>query len=134
MAEAFLNHLAKDRFLAESAGLEPGKLNQAVVKVMAEIGIDISGNQTKSVAAMLRQNKSYDYVLTVCDETSAGRCPVFPGPGKCLHWYFPDPARMNDISEIRKIRDAIKIKIEDWVKTINVDNDSQGNPHHSRCS
>lgn len=129
MAEAFVNHLAKDHFLAESAGLEPGKLNPAVVKVMAEIGIDISGNQTKSVAAMLRQNKPYDYVVTVCDETSAERCPAFPGPGKRLHWSFPDPAVMKDISEIKKVRDAIQAKIKEWIKTTHAHNGSQGNPH-----
>src|SRR5213592_2061839 len=73
MAEAFLNQLCGEQFEAHSAGLEPGKLNPIVVEAMQEIGIDISANQTKAVFDMLKSGKSFAYVITVCDETSAGR-------------------------------------------------------------
>jgi len=119
MAEAFLNHLAGHYFFAQSAGLEPGKLNSVVVDVMTEVGIDISKNQTKTVADMIAKGKLFDYVITVCDETSAERCPVFPGRAKRLHWGFPDPAAIvgssdEKLAQTRKIRDAIKEKIQNW--------------------
>src|SRR5437868_350927 len=92
MAEAFLNSICPEQFRAQSAGIEPGKLNPIVVEAMRESGIDISGNQTKSVASFLERNERFDYVITVCDETSAERCPVFPGTTQRLHWGFPDPS------------------------------------------
>src|ERR1700739_2457803 len=91
MAETFLNQICGDHFEASSAGLEPGKLNPVVVEAMQEIGIDISGNQTKSVFDTIKSGKMFQYVITVCDETSAERCPIFPGITKRLHWGFPAP-------------------------------------------
>ncbi len=121
IAEAFLNLLARDRFEAESAGLEPGSLNPLAVEVMKEIGIDISGNKTKSVLDFIKQGKLFHYVITVCDETSGNRCPIFPGYAKRLHWNFPDPSTIEGtheekLQETRKIRDAIKARIEAWIK------------------
>jgi len=121
MAEAFLNDLGREKFIAESAGLEPGSLNQTVVKVMAEIGYDISGNKTKSVFDIFRNGKTYDYVVTVCDPEAAERCPIFPGIVKRLHWGFKDPSSFqgseNDKLEFaRKVRDEIRIEIEKFVK------------------
>ena len=92
MAEAFLNQICGDEFEAHSAGLEPGQLNPLVVEAMREIGIDISGNQTKAVADMSSNRANVAYVITVCDETSAERCPIFPGATTRLHWSFPDPS------------------------------------------
>src|ERR1700752_3230706 len=86
MAEAWLNHICGDSFSAQSAGLEPGKLNPLVVKVMAEVGIDISTKATQAVFDVFKSGQLFTYVITVCDETSAERCPVFPGPAKRLHW------------------------------------------------
>lgn len=121
MAEAFLNQIAGDRFKAESAGIEPGQLNPLVVEVMNEIGIDISHKTTKSVQDFIRQGRKYHYVITVCDEAGAERCPVFPGQAKRIHMGFPDPSALagddrEKIEKIREIRDQIKIKIEDWIK------------------
>src|SRR5882724_3872962 len=79
MAEAFLNHICGDEYEAHSAGLEPGKLNPIVVEAMQQIGIDISGNKTKSVFDMFKSGNLFHYAITVCDETSAERCPIFPG-------------------------------------------------------
>jgi len=73
-----LKQTAGDKFDVESAGLEPGKLNPMVVEVMKEAGIDISQNKTKSVFDFFKQGKQYDYVVTVCDESQAGKCPFFP--------------------------------------------------------
>ncbi len=92
MAEAFLNRICGGEFEAQSAGLEPGKLNPVVVAAMGEIGLDISGHKTKSVSDTVKSGKTFAYVITVCDEASAERCPVFPGATQRLHWSFPDPS------------------------------------------
>ena len=120
MAEALLNQLAGDRFEAESAGIEPGKLNPVVVAAMREIGIDISGNSTKSVQSFLDDEAQFDCVITVCDETSSERCPVFPGQTKRLHWSFPDPSSFTGSFEERltataRVRDAIRDRIVEWL-------------------
>ena len=119
MAEAFLNQVCGEQFEARSAGIEPGKLNPIVVEAMREIGIDISHNQTKSVSDMLNSGQTFDFVVTVCDETSAERCPVFPGRTTRLHWGFPDPSAFQGshdekLSRTRHIRDSIKSKVEEW--------------------
>jgi arsenate reductase len=119
MAEAFLKQVCGAEFEAHSAGLEPGKLNPVVVEVMNEIGIDISGNATKAVFDFVKSGKLFAYVITVCDEASAERCPIFPGVTKRLHWGFPDPSslpgtREEKLAETRRIRDLIKAKIEAW--------------------
>src|ERR1019366_6132547 len=110
MAEAFLNQICGDTFEAHSAGLEPGKLNPIVVEAMQEIGIDISGNQTKAAFDMLKPGAMFAYVVTVCDEASAERCPVIPGVTKRLHWSFADPSSFQGTHEeklarTREVRD-----------------------------
>ncbi len=120
IAEAFLKEMAGDRFDVTSAGLEPGRLNPIVIEVMKEAGIDISANETKSVEDVLKTGRDFDYVISVCDETQAERCPVFPGGGKRLHWGFPDPAGFTGPQEdklvrTRAVRDAIREKIEEWL-------------------
>ncbi len=119
MAEAFVNRHFADRFEAHSAGLEPGTLNPVVVAAMREVGIDIAGNATKSVAHMLRSGQRFDVVVTVCDEASAERCPVFPGAVERLHWGFPDPsAAQGDagqkLAQTRAIRDRIEATVRAW--------------------
>lgn len=119
MAEAFFNQICGDEFEAHSAGLEPGKLNPVVVAAMQEIGIDISGNQTKAVFDYVKSGKMFAYVITVCDEASAERCPIFPGVTTRLHWGFPDPSGFQGTPEeklagTRTVRDTIKAKIEAW--------------------
>ena len=121
MAEAFVNKMCQSSFLASSAGIEPGTLNPLVVEVMQEIGIDISSAVTTGVNEVLQQGRHYDRVITVCDETSAERCPSFPGRVTREHWSFPDPSKVTGnheekLAEIRKIRDAIHQQISDWCR------------------
>src|SRR5580765_2609015 len=123
MAEAFLNQICGEFFEAHSAGLEPGKLNPIVVEAMHEIGIDISGNQTKEVFDMFKSGRSFACVVTVCDETSAERCPIFPGVTTRLHWSFEDPssfqgAHEDKLAKTREVRDAIKQQIEQWCEEV----------------
>ena len=120
MAEAFLKQMAGDRFEVESAGLEPGKLNPVAVEVMKEAGIDISQNKAKSVFDFYKQGRSYDYVITVCDESQSGKCPIFPGRGQRLHWGFDDPSGFRGTEEeklekTREVRDRIKLRIIEWL-------------------
>ncbi|HSV43640.1 MAG TPA: arsenate reductase ArsC [Candidatus Bathyarchaeia archaeon] len=119
MAEAFLKSFGTAHFTAESAGLEPGKLNPLVVEAMKEMGIDLSGKATQGVADLLKQGKTFDYVITVCDEASAERCPMFPGKSKRLHWGFPDPSRFEGshqekLAQTRLVRDQIAAKVKEF--------------------
>ncbi|MEO8439231.1 MAG: arsenate reductase ArsC [Spartobacteria bacterium] len=119
MAEAWLNKICGDRFTAQSAGLEPGKLNPIVVEAMAEEGIDISKKGTQSVSEVLQSGQRFACAITVCDETSAEKCPVFPEPTRRLHWGFPDPSVLTGthaekLAGVCRIRDQIRAKIEAW--------------------
>jgi len=123
MAEAWVNELYGDRFEAKSAGIEPGTLNPLAVKTMEEAGIDISRKQPQSVFAVLKSGELFAWVITVCDETAAERCPAFPGFAKRLHWSFPDPAALQGtleekMAEVRKIRDDIKKAVRKWAASV----------------
>ena len=120
MAEAFVNLLCPDEFEAHSAGLQPGRLNPAAVEAMKEIGIDISRNRTKNVSDFINQRKTFEYVITVCDEASAERCPVFPGQVQRLHWAFADPSAFTGtdeqkLTQVRTVRDETLSKITQWL-------------------
>ncbi len=119
IAEAFANARFSDRLIAESAGLEAGTLNPLAVEAMRECGIDISQKQTRNVFDLLALERRFDYVVTVCDESNAERCPIFPGESLRLHWSFPDPSSLvgsydERLAETRKIRDAIEARIAAW--------------------
>ncbi len=124
MAEALLRHLGGERFEAESAGFEPGTLNPIVVEALKEIGIDISQAKTKSVFDLYKQGRMYQYVVTVCDESSAERCPMFPGIiRERMHWSFKDPSSFQGsheerLAKTRGVRDEIKAKIEEFVREL----------------
>ena len=125
MAEAFLNKYGEGKYKAESAGLEPGKLNPNVVKVMQEVGIDLSQKSTQSVFDLFRKGAKYNAVVTVCDEASAEQCPIFPGRVKRLAWSFEDPSAFKGSAEevlqhTREIRDEIELVIEDFVRESSV--------------
>ena len=118
MAEAFVNALAQGKIFAQSAGLTPGKLNPTVVAVMQDVGIDISRNQTKGIQEFIDRQEMFDYVVTVCDEASAQRCPTFPGKSQRLHWGFEDPSSIigadeEKISRTRVIRDQIHLRVKE---------------------
>jgi len=125
MAEAFLKQLAGDRFEVESAGIEPGALNPIVVDAMKEIGIDISGNQTKDVFDFLKRGKAFSYVITVCDEASGERCPIFPGISKRMHWSFEDPSSFTGtygekLRRVREVRNVIRLRIKQFLIVIGI--------------
>lgn len=102
MAEELLRREMGDAVQVLSAGLEPGKLNPIVVDVLLEQGIDIRGKETRSVFDMFRSGLGFNYVITVCDETSGERCPIFPGNVKRMHWSFADPSSFEGDDESKK--------------------------------
>ena len=126
MCEALLKHYAADRFDAQSAGLDPGELNPLAVEVMAEIGIDISQNKTKSVFDVWKRGGAFRYVVAVCDAESAEKCPIFPGVTKRLHWPFHDPSKVTGtldqkLQKVRQVRDEIAAKIQEWLASLPVE-------------
>lgn len=120
MAEAFLKKHGDGRFEVESAGLEPGKLNPFVVRAMAEVGIDISGNPTKSVFDLFNAKKAFQVVVTVCSKEAAERCPIFPGLSEKLHWPFSDPSAFTGsddeiMAKVRAVRDEIEAAVKKFI-------------------
>jgi arsenate reductase len=119
MAEAFLKKYGEDVFEVESAGLEPAPLNPNVVEVMGEVGIDLSQKGTQDVFTLFRQGRMFNVVVTVCDQASAERCPIFPGMSKRLAWSFPDPSTFEGsheevLQKTREVRDEIEEKIKEY--------------------
>jgi arsenate reductase (thioredoxin) len=121
MAEALLNYIAGNKYQAESAGLEPGALNPLAVEAMRKMNIDISDKKTQDVFDLFKAGRRFSYVITVCDEANAERCPIFPGITKTLHWSLQDPSSFQGTFEEKvdqtiTVRDAIKLKILDFIK------------------
>ncbi|HMS40575.1 MAG TPA: arsenate reductase ArsC [Pyrinomonadaceae bacterium] len=121
MAEGLLKHITQNEYEINSAGTKPSIVRPEAIKALAEIGIDISKNRSKSVDEFA--NEEIDYVLTVCDNAQEN-CPYFPAKTKLIHHSFADPAEIEGDEEtrlnaFRKIRDEIKKYFEtDFVKII----------------
>jgi arsenate reductase (thioredoxin) len=114
MAEGLLRDLAGDRFEVFSAGTEATRVRPEAISVMAEIGVDISSQESKTLERYI--DEPFDRVVTVCDDANE-TCPFFPGARERLHWSFPDPSRSGGEAEgrlavFRKVRDEIQTRIE----------------------
>jgi arsenate reductase (thioredoxin) len=114
MAEGFLRELGGGRFEAASAGTEARGLNPLAVQAMAEEGIDISLQESKTLERYV--NEPFDLVITVCDEANES-CPYFPNARERRHWSFPDPSAVGGDDEtkfaaFREVRDAVRERIE----------------------
>ncbi len=114
MAEGLLRHLAGDRFEVMSAGTEATFVRPEAISAMAELGIDISGQESETLDRYL--DEPFDYVVTVCDEANEA-CPVFPGARNRLHWSFRDPSQATGSDEerlgvFREVRDEILARVE----------------------
>jgi arsenate reductase len=114
MAEGLLRHLAGDRFDAFSAGTEATRVRPLAIRAMAELGVDISGQESKTLERYL--GEPFAAVVTVCDQADEA-CPTFHGAKERLHWSFPDPSRVTGAEEeqlavYRQVRDAIRARIE----------------------
>jgi arsenate reductase len=109
MAEGFLRAFAGDRFAVESAGTKATKIHPLAVRAMREVGIDISGQRSKSIDDV---GEGWDVVVTVCD----ANCPIPPRSGLKLRWSFPDPAVAGGdederLAAFRTVRDGIQKRV-----------------------
>lgn len=116
MAEGFLRQMLGDRFQIYSAGTHPTAVRPEAIEVMREVGIDISGQRSKSTGEFLGQE--FRYVITVCDQARES-CPVFPGAAERLHWSLEDPAQAQGDQEQRKavfrrVRDQIAERVSEF--------------------
>jgi arsenate reductase len=114
MAEGLLRHLAGDRFEAHSAGTEATRVRPQAIRVMDEVGVDITGQESKTLERYMEE--PFDYVITVCDDANEA-CPFFPGAQNRLHWSLEDPSRAEGSEEerlaiFRRVRDEIRERIE----------------------
>lgn len=113
MAEGWARHLWSDNFAAHSAGVKPTGLNPDAVRVMAEVGVDISGQRSKHVDEFAEL--PIEFVVTVCDHARES-CPVFPGGAKAIHRSFDDPPHVaaaatteeERLAPYRRVRDEIQ--------------------------
>jgi arsenate reductase (thioredoxin) len=118
IAAALLNKTCGNYFEAHSAGLNPGSLNPFAVEALNELGIDISGNKTQAVFDIWKSAKHiFTYVVTVCSESEAQGCPIFPGVTTRLHWSFPDPGKFTGtheerLEQTRGVIDQIRARID----------------------
>ena len=123
MAEGLLKHITQSKYDVQSAGTIPSIVRPEAIKVLAEIGIDISDNRSKSVNELVHDE--IDFVLTVCDNAKEN-CPYFPAKTNLIHQSFQDPAGVRGSEEVRLnafriIRDEIKSYFEnDFVELLNL--------------
>jgi arsenate reductase len=113
MAEGMLRAWGAGRFEVESAGTEATHVRPEAIAVMAEIGIDIAGQESKTLERFL--GRPFDRVITVCDDAREA-CPVFPGATQTMHWSFPDPSAASGsederLAVFRSVRDEIAERI-----------------------
>jgi arsenate reductase len=113
MAEGLVNHDLAAQVQARSAGVRPSRVNPRAIQVMAELGIDIRHQRSKSVDELAGER--FDLVITLCDQTQ-GQCPFFPGDTEIMHVGFPDPAQANGTEEeimaaFRQVRDALRAEM-----------------------
>lgn len=116
MAEGVLRHYGSDKFEVASAGTKPSKVNETAIRVMGEIGIDISKQRSKNVNEFSGQ--PFHYIITVCDNAKES-CPIFPSNSNRLHWPFPDPPHEKEnteevLNEFRHVRDLIHEKFKQF--------------------
>ena len=117
MAEGMLMHYGKDKFEVFSAGLEPSYIHPLAIKAMAESGIDLTGQHSKTVNELLEEE--FSYVITVCDSAKE-RCPVFPGKYNAIHWSIEDPASAEGteterMKNFRRVCQDILERINDFI-------------------
>jgi arsenate reductase (thioredoxin) len=128
MAEGIARALAGDRLRVESAGSAPSRVHPLAVEAMAEIGIDVGGQRSKSVDEIDRA--SVDTVITLCAEEV---CPLYLGRARRLHWPLPDPAggdgaEAASLARFRGVRDELRRRIADWLRGEGIGSSEEGGP------
>ena len=118
MAEGLVNHFLGDRFQAFSAGTEATRVNFLATRVMAELGIDITGHYSKTIDEFSGQ--PFDYVITLCGDANE-KCPLFFGGVKRMHLGFEDPSRLPGsedevLPEYRRVRDELRARLTQFLE------------------
>jgi arsenate reductase len=116
MAEGIVNHYLGDRFQAYSAGTEATRVNPLSIRVLAELGIDISGHRSKTLDEFA--GEKFDYVITLCGSANE-QCPLFIGGVQRIHIGFDDPSQVTGapeeiLPEFRRVRDEIRVRLEEF--------------------
>jgi arsenate reductase len=117
MAEGLVNHFLGERFRAFSAGTEATRVNPLAIRVMAELGIDLSGHSSKTLAAFAGER--FDVVITLCGDADE-KCPLFFGGVRRVHIGFDDPSRLSGsdeevLPEYRRVRDEIRQRLTHYL-------------------
>jgi arsenate reductase len=120
MAEGLVNHFLGDSFVAFSAGTEATRVNPLVIRVLDELGIDISHHYSKTIAEF--EGQLFDHVITLCGSASE-KCPLFFGGVQRVHIGFDDPSQVNGspeeaLPEYRRVRDEIREKIFAYLEVV----------------
>jgi arsenate reductase len=116
MAEGLLRHIAGERFEVASAGAQATRVNPDAIRVMKEIGIDISTHRSKDASELLKER--FTYVVRVCDGAKE-RCPIFPGAFRYYDWGLENPAAAEGteaerLAVFRRVRDEIERRVEEF--------------------
>lgn len=114
MAEGLLRAIGGDRFEVHSAGTEATEVRPQAIAAMGEIGIDISGQESKTLERYL--GRQIDWLVTVCDQAREA-CPVLPGVRNQRHWSIEDPAGQG-IEAFRAARDELRDRIDALVSEV----------------
>lgn len=122
MAEGLLKHICKGKYNVYSAGTHPSIVRSEAIEALAEIGIDISNNRSKSIEEFAESR--IEYVLTVCDNAREN-CPYFPAETAVIHRSFEDPAHIEGsekerLEAFRQVRDEIKNYLPEFLKKISL--------------
>jgi arsenate reductase (thioredoxin) len=123
LAEGWVRHIEGGAVEARSAGMESHGLDQRAVQVMAEVGVDISGQRSKRVDEL--ENLEFDYVVTVCDNARES-CPLFPGNATVIHTGFDHPPSLaatatgeeEVLGHYRRVRDDIRAFLESFLEEL----------------
>jgi len=123
IAEELLRKYAPDNFDVVSAGFEVSDINPLAIEVLKEEGIDITDKKTNSVFEFFKRGKHFSYVITVCDEGNAQRCPLFPGLNYRIHWSFEDPKTFEGnagekLQKTRVVKEKIKAEVLKFIELV----------------
>ncbi|MBN2549391.1 MAG: arsenate reductase ArsC [Anaerolineales bacterium] len=119
MAEAFLRQYGGEKYEVYSAGLIPKEIHPFTVRVMQEVGIDVSGQRSKGIQEYLGK-LHFHYLITVCADAEKNCPTVWPGVNQRMHWGFEDPAAFEGgdeekLAKFRQVRDLIEASIRAWL-------------------
>ncbi len=120
MAEGLLRHDGGPAYEVFSAGTHPTQVRPEATQVMRDVGIDISGQRSKSVDEFAGQH--FDFVITVCDNAKE-TCPVFPAGTRRIHWSIDDPAVVQGsetqrLQQVRRARDQLRLRLRQFIHEI----------------